>query len=294
MRIKQQGETMNHPLVLKTIRLYFALLSVLSPSLSVKSAHSLFHTPLKSKRRTKEEKLLKISEQFTIDFDKHTKLQLYRWGDKNAPVILLVHGWSGTATSMSHFIDKLLKAKYQVISYDAIKHGKSTGKLSDICNWADSLRVILNDIGDVECIIAHSLGAGAVTMASNLGLSTKKIVLIAGMQDAKKITDRFAKRFGIPLDIIQKMRQYTWITRQKNLERYGTDWKDVFVSSFKVPTLIIHDQDDKEVSINDAKLLQSHWPWAKLHVTQGLGHRRILYDRSVVKKVVEFVKDKNL
>ena len=47
--------------------------------------------------------------------------------------------------------------------------------------------MVLNTIGHVECIVAHSLGAGAVTIASNLGLSTKKIVLIAGMFDAKEV-----------------------------------------------------------------------------------------------------------
>ena len=50
------------------------------------------------------------------------KLAGYRWGKKTAPIILLVHGWTGIATGFVNFIDPLLERGYQVVSYDGIVH----------------------------------------------------------------------------------------------------------------------------------------------------------------------------
>ena len=85
------------------------------------------------------------------------------------------------------------------------------------------------------------------------------------------------------------MRVYTWERDKVGFLKYGKDWQNIFVSDFKVPTLIIHDKDDEEISIEDARLLQKSWTWAKLIETNGLGHRRILYDKHVIRKVLDFI-----
>lgn len=280
---------MYHPITLKTLRLYFKLTSTLCSHLAVKSAFKLFHTPHKTPKRNKEEKLLQQAHRLRIKVDEETSLQAYRWGKEEHPLVLFVHGWSGSPISIRPLIKKLLKEGYQVISYDAIRHGNSTGKLSDLCNWADSLKAVINTIGRAECIIAHSLGAGAVTVASNLGLDTNKFIFIAPMNDGKDITDLFGKHLDIPMGIMHKMRQYTWQNNRACLEKYGNDWEDILLSNFNVPTLIIHDEDDQEVSVNHSLLLVKTWTWADLIITSGLGHRKILYDRFVLKKVLEFI-----
>jgi len=281
---------MNHPFVLKLIRIYFYFTSALFPSLAVKSAHHLFHTPMQGKQRDAEERLAKKAEKWHIKVDSDIILQAYRWGKKEDPLVVIIHGWSSNAMGMSPYITMLLKNNFQVLSYDAINHGKSKGKISDLAHWAKCVSTVLQSVDQVECVIAHSLGAGAVTMASNIGLNTKKLVLIAPMNDAKSITDKFGNHFGIPLDVMQKMRDYNWKINEEQLNLYGKDWKDVFVSTFHVPTLIIHDKNDEEVSIEDSKTLIKTWTWATLIETEGLGHRKILYSRKVMSHVLDFLK----
>ena len=283
---------MHGKLQLTLIRLYFAITSRLFPSLALISSHRLFHHPTKTKKSNTNEKPLPKAKKFTIQLYEDTTLQVYRWGDKNHPIVVLVHGWStSTIKSMSHFIDLLLKHNYQVISYDAIRHGQSNGRLSDLASWSDSVQAILNYVGEVECIIAHSFGCAAVTVTSNLGLRTKKLVFIAPIHNVNTILKRFGEQLGVPSHILEKMKDYTWQYNKQRFEIYGKDLEDIFHSKFHVPTLIFHDNEDKEVNIENAKELCQKWPWTVLKETHGLGHRRILYDEKVVEKTIEFIQN---
>ena len=271
------------------IHLYFKIISYLFPAFAVYSAHKLFHYPINSKRKNRNALPLPTPTLFKISLYKNITLQGYRWGDATHPKVLLVHGWSTTSKSMTHFTDALLKAHYQVISYDALRHGDSANSFSDLASWADSVRAVIKDIGGVECIIAHSFGGAAVTVASKLGLDTKKLALIAPIHDITAVADDFAKRLGIPHNIVEKMRAYTWSHNQTHFEQYGKNWQDILDSPFHVPTLIYHDMQDREIPIFHSELLCKKWTWAELRPTTGLGHRTILDDDAVVQGVLKFI-----
>jgi len=257
--------------------------------LGVYSAHKLFHYPVNTKRKNKNALPLPTPELFNIPLYDNVTLQGYRWGKETDPKVLLVHGWSTTSKSMTHFANILLKNNYQVISYDAMRHGKSEKSFSDLSNWADSVQMAMKSIGEVECIVAHSFGGAAVTVASKLGLNTKKLALVAPIHDIGAVVDDFAKRLGISAEIIKKMRDYTWNHNKSNFEKYGKDWQDILRSDFHVPTLIQHDKDDREIPIKHSKLLCEKWTWAKLIPTEGLGHRKILDDDTVAQNILNFI-----
>lgn len=280
---------MHHPLQLKLIRFYFAMVSHWFPSLAVYSAHRLFHYPINSKRKNRNEITLPKAKKFDIPLYEDVTLQGYRWGNESHPIVLLVHGWSTTARSMTHFADILLKHNYQVISYDALRHGHSKGKFSDLSSWADSIQAVMKHIGSVECIVAHSFGGLSVTVASKLGLDTKKLVLVAPIHDIISVADNFAKHLNIPLEIAQKMRTYTWNHNKTNFNKYGTNWQDISISNFHVPTLLFHDNQDREIGIEHSEQICKMWPWARLVTTEGLGHRIILDDDAVAQKMLEFI-----
>ncbi len=280
---------MHTSLQLKLIRLYFSVVSRLSPSLAVRSAHKLFHHPVNSKRQNKNEIMLPPAHTFTIPLYDDLTLQGYRWGESSHPKVLLVHGWSTTSRSMSHFTDILLKNNYQVISYDALRHGNSKGHFSDLAGWADSVQAVMKQIGQVECIVAHSFGGAAVTVASKLGLDTKKLVFVAPIHDISSVADNFAEHLHIPLKVVKEMRSYTWEQNKVKFTQYGTNWHDIVISNFHVPTLLIHDIDDREIGIEHSKQIVEMWPWATLITTEGLGHRKILDDSKVVNEMLEFI-----
>jgi pimeloyl-ACP methyl ester carboxylesterase len=55
------------------------------------------------------------------------------------------------------------------------------------------------------------------------------------------------------------------------------------------PTLIIHDQDDNSTPSSDGAAIAAAWAGARLQLTTGLGHQRLLSSPEVVADVADFV-----
>jgi len=271
------------------LRSFFYVTSRVVPFVAVRAAEKLFTTPLYSKRRDVEKEILEHVERFPIEMENRKPLAGYRWGNESDPVILLVHGWTATATCFVNFIEPLLEKGYQVVSYDSVAHGESSGVSISMTEWADLLVLVMEKIGKVHAIVGHSLGGGATVIASTLKLDTDKIVLISPVSDIVGVTEQFAHALSIPAKTIEKVRQYAWQKYHVSASKYGTDWQDVFVSDFKVPTLIIHDKDDKEIDIENGRRLARQWHWADYIETERLGHRRILLNPMVIGSVTKFL-----
>ena len=56
-----------------------------------------------------------------------------------------------------------------------------------------------------------------------------------------------------------------------------------------MPTLIIHDKNDKEIDVSNARMLAKKWSWAELIETNRPGHRRILLNPDVITAALKFV-----
>lgn len=276
-------------IALSFVRYFFVNTSRIAPSIAVMAGEKLFTTPFYSKRRDVEHELLHSADRFLVTMDDGRSMQGYRWGNREDPVVLFVHGWTATATCFMNFIDPLLEQGYQVVAYDVIAHGESPGWSVSVTEWADTVTAVMQELGNVECIVGHSVGAGAVIIASSLGLQTRKIVLISPLTDIVEVTERFAQTLSIPQNILKGMHQYAWKKYHSSNSRYGNDWVDIFRSAFRAPTLLIHDVDDKEITISHARNLLQRWSWAKLYETKRLGHRRILLNPGVITSALDFI-----
>ena len=56
----------------------------------------------------------------------------------------------------------------------------------------------------------------------------------------------------------------------------------LLVKDIKSELLLVHDRDDRTAPYEDSKEVYNKCSNVTLHTTEGLGHRRILTDRSVV------------
>jgi pimeloyl-ACP methyl ester carboxylesterase len=63
------------------------------------------------------------------------------------------------------------------------------------------------------------------------------------------------------------------------------------LASVRTAGLVVHAQDDKEVPFSDGERLAGAWPGAALFPVDGVGHRRILRDPSVITAAVNFVSE---
>jgi pimeloyl-ACP methyl ester carboxylesterase len=80
-------------------------------------------------------------------------------------------------------------------------------------------------------------------------------------------------------------------------ERYGVSWSDLAIDrlapGFAAQALVIHDRNDRMVRWKQGAQFAAAWPGARLLVTEGLGHGRILEDDAVTRAAADFVAERS-
>ena len=264
----------------------FSASAVLFPELAGAWAERLFLTPPQP-RDAAASALDLIDARNTYIEHKRRMISTWRWGSRDAPAVLLAHGWGGNAAQMRAFVFPLLQAGYQVIAYDQPAHGVSEGRLTGLPDFADVLAEVAAHYGGVRAVIGHSLGAAAAAVSLAGGkTSFSKVVLVSPPSDLEGYSRRFARWYWIP----EAMRN----AMQKAIEeRYGVRWEELEVPRvaprMTAQALVIHDRDDRLMPWAHGASVARHWPGARLLSTEGLGHRRILADERVTQAAAQFI-----
>jgi pimeloyl-ACP methyl ester carboxylesterase len=263
----------------------FAASSLLFPELAGAWAERLFLTPPR-RRDAGAAALDLIDARSSIIEHKGRAIATWRWGSREDPAVLLVHGWGGHAAQMRGFVFPLLSAGFRVITYDQPAHGVSDGRLTGVPDFADVLAEVAWHHGQVEAVIGHSLGATAAALALSRGLSLRRVVAVSPPADLVGYSRRFARWHWIPEPVRGAMQAAIE-------ERYGVRWSELELSRLAprlgAPALVIHDRDDHIVPWTQGASFARHWPGARLFSTDGLGHGRILQDESVLRAAADFI-----
>ena len=197
----------------------FSASALLFPELAGAWAERMFLTPPRT-RDAAAAALDLIEARSTFLLHKGRHIAMWRWGSRDAPAVLLAHGWGGHAAQMRGFVFPLLQAGYRVIAYDQPAHGVSEGKLTGLPDFADVLADVAAHHGDVRAVIAHSLGGAGAALALAWGRAEfKKVVLVSPPSDLVGYSRRFARWYWIPEPVRKAMQ--TAIE-----ERYGVLWED--------------------------------------------------------------------
>jgi pimeloyl-ACP methyl ester carboxylesterase len=274
----------------KIILLISKLLSVFSTRVVTLFAAKLFTTPIKHKVPKRELEMDQSSHQKLIRIPTINKsIMVYEYG--NSPKkVLLVHGWSGRGTQLFKIADALLKEGYCTISFDAPAHGKSQGNSTIMTEFIASVIELEKQFGPFEIAIGHSLGGMAVLNAAKSGLQVEKIAVIGSGDIVQDILDNFVARLELKPIISQKLRDYFENKYGEAMANYSA-YKAA--ATMDIPILVIHDHHDYEVPVQAGINIHQHCKNGELMLTEGLGHRKILGDSQVIKKIIEFVKIKN-
>jgi pimeloyl-ACP methyl ester carboxylesterase len=266
----------------------FAASTVLFPELAGAWAERLFLTPPRS-RDAASSALDLIDARNTYLEHKGRQIAMFTWGARSteAPAVLLAHGWGGNAAQMRAFAFPLLQAGYRVIAYDQPAHGVSEGKLTGLPDFADVLGAVARHQGGIDAVVAHSLGAAAAALAlSNGKVSFKRIVLVSPPSDLVGYSRRFARWYWMPEPVRKAMQNAIE-------ERYGVRWEDIEVGRVAprlgAKALVIHDRDDRLMPWTHGAAVARQWPEARLLLTNGLGHRRILASERVTHAAADFI-----
>jgi pimeloyl-ACP methyl ester carboxylesterase len=249
-------------------------------------ASKLFTTPIKHKTPKREMEMDKNSKQNLFSVPKIKKsVKVYHYG-KGEKKILLVHGWSGRGTQLVKFADEFLKIGYSTISFDAPAHGKSGTKTTLMPEFIASILEIEKKYGPFEAAIGHSLGGMSLLNSVKQGLSLKKLVIIGSGDKVLDILDEFVKQLELKPIVANKMKAHFEKKFGESLESYSAHEAAKKVT---IPTLVIHDENDYEVPIYCGKNIFKNLPNGEIFITKKLGHRKILGDKTVIEKTLNFI-----
>jgi len=204
----------------------------------------------------------------------------------SGPAILLVHGWGGRGLQLGALIDPLVKNGFSVVSLDGPAHGQSPGTWTSPSHFAVFLKTVALELGPLKAIVAHSFGAGTTILAMDNGLETEKAILVAPPNRYGQIVERYCDFLGLSAGARH-------IFYQLVTYRVGISARDFLLENYfkriKQPVMLIHDKNDKELSFSEAEALALCNPNAKLILTEGYGHRRILKSDILINKCLEFI-----
>jgi pimeloyl-ACP methyl ester carboxylesterase len=270
----------------KLILITAKFLELIAPKLATQFAAKLFITPIKYKIPKREFHMDENSAQKIIFIPSINKeIVVYFYG-KSEKKILLVHGWSGRGTQLVKIADELLDLGYSTISFDAPAHGKSKGNSSIMIEFIASILELDNQFGPFEFAIGHSLGGMSIINAINQNLKVKKAVIIGSGDIIQDIIDNFVHSLKLKPTISIKLREYFESKYNEKMDSYSTS---VAAKEVKTPVLIIHDTHDEDVNVKAAYQIKENLSNAEILVTEGLGHRKILGNNTVINKIVEFI-----
>jgi pimeloyl-ACP methyl ester carboxylesterase len=261
------------------LRICFSLASRVAPGLTSALTAHLFRRTRRSRPRAGERDVLQSAVPSRI-----AGMQVWSWSE--GPTVLLVHGWNGRATQLGSMVEPLVARGYRVVAFDALGHGDSGGSQSSLPELASCVRQVVEELGGVYAVIAHSLGGAATTFALAYGMEVERAVFISPPADPRE----FLKIFGTALGINDAVRMRV---KQRVERRLGVRMEEMqayaIAPTMQIPLLVIHDRDDKEVPVDVGRGIAEAWPGAELVVTEGLGHQRILRDEGVRNVAVSFI-----
>lgn len=269
------------------IRATFWLLDRLAPAVSARWAERIWFTL--PRPRPWRGQPTPAGEPFHLLLDGH-EVRGERWG--SGPTVYLLHGWAGHRRQFGAFVAPLVAAGHRVVAIDAPSHGESAPgaygpRSSSIPEFAAALTAVVASHGPAHAVVAHSMGATSAAVALCDGLSAGRLVMLAPMATPLTYVRMFARVLNFGDRTFARL--VTRVERRVHAPMRQFDVPELGRAVAMPPTLIVHDRDDASTPVADGQAIAAAWPTARLRVTSGLGHTRLLRDPDVISTVVDFV-----
>ena len=262
------------------------ILQFIVPPLAVLFAIKLFRTPIRFKTPARENMMAESAQKKMVLIPElNQEVMVYSYGYSKRKV-LLIHGWSGRGTQLFKIADKLLENGFMTISFDAPAHGKSTGKTTMMNEFVKTALFLEKEFGPFEIAIGHSLGGMAVLNGIKQGLNLKKAIVIGSGDVITDIIKEFVAKIQLKPKMVDKIKQHFYNKFGEDIDNYSAY---IAAKSVKIPTLVLHDTEDKDVPVSCAHHIRQNLEQGEILITNGLGHRRILKDAKVISRIVEFI-----
>jgi pimeloyl-ACP methyl ester carboxylesterase len=278
------------PQRLRHLRRLMSVLQAISPRLAGRVALQLFITPVRRGLDAGDAQWVSTARRHHVTSGPDV-VQVYEWGTGPRTVVIL-HGWGSHAARFSPLAQALVSAGWRVLAIDAPGHGRSRGRSSSLPQFIAALDSVARELGPVQALIGHSLGALAAVNwlgkpGSPAAAGISQAVLVSTPSGVNFLMDSFIAMMG--LDAVTTGHLATQFSR-----RFGEQpdvWSAIArAPGIHVPLLLVHDRGDDVIPFGHSEALMAVLPNAGLHATTGLGHSGMLRDPDTIARIVDFLK----
>lgn len=262
---------------------YFNILVWVLPKTVAKQAFLVFCTVRKGRVLPNQKEYLDSAKFETLTVGENS-IQLYNWSG-NKETVLLVHGWESNTWRWHKLIEKLQKANFNIVAFDAPAHGYSSGKILHAPLYAETLNEIILK-HQPKTIIGHSMGGMTLLYneSNNPNVHTEKMVTIGSPSEFHEILTHYKNLLGLSTKTIKKVEGYVH-------DKFGFTTEEFSSSKFVLTNtkkgLLFHDRFDKIAPYHASVNVHKHWKGSEFISTEGLGHS--MHQEEVNDKIISFL-----
>lgn len=292
----------------KVTRLGFSLVEGISPTLAGKAAFRLFcRTPSAKPHGAKASaahiagtRKLGGAEMFELRLTGGRRAHAYRLNGGSVGMrerYLVTHGWGSSIAYMADLVATLAATGAEVIALDFPGHGRAGGRILHMGLAVHAIRAAEERFGPFDAVIGHSFG-GAALMVASAGMLPDvpavvphKLVLIGSPSEMHWLFKGFGKMLGLGKAAQSVLEHEVHRITGRRLEDFDAGEA---AGTIRRPVLVVHAEDDKEVSASHARRYAALGETVRLHWANGFGHRRIVRAVPVLEVVRDFLGDDDL
>ena len=287
----------------KVTRLALKCVSAVSPEMAGQLAFRLFSiTPSRKPRSPKEKAALVAAEPVmagarpvTLSFAggwitaKHFDAQP-AGGAKSR--VLLVHGWGSRSNYLAAMIDGLTAGGAEVVALDWPGHGASPGRILTMPAAVRAIDAAWRQFGGFDAAVGHSFGGASLACAAGGVVDdvpshvAAKMVLIGAPSEMTWLFKGFGRYLRLSAKAQAALEDMVTRLSGRKLEEFDAAR---IVGILGTPVLVIHAEDDKEVSADHARRYAAAGGNIDLEWANGLGHRRIVSAPAVIARINAFL-----
>jgi pimeloyl-ACP methyl ester carboxylesterase len=232
-----------------------------------------------------EEEKAAITSARKLFYGKSGRQLAWVWGDAG-PLVVLVHGWGGSAEQMAPLAHRLAQDGFRCVALEITGHGTSPKRrtrwdyfIRDIA----ALNLTLNE--PVYAYVAHSAGALCMMAARKLsGIQAQRYVCIcapsypwlAGVE--KRLTTRKA--------VVDRYQQFT-------AAQFDTTWAQLVSGTAYAGAgselLLFYDRKDRFLPDTQGDIIRALCPGSTLLKTEQYGHLKVLMSPDLIAAVRKFL-----
>ena len=288
---------------LKVTRLGFSALQAVSPELAGKAAFRLFCRTPSARPKGEKAKAAHVAgsarlagaERFTLTLAGGRRAHAYRLNGGalgRRKRYLVTHGWGSSAVYMADLIAMLAATGAEVVALDFPGHGRSGGRFLHMGLAVETIAAAQARFGAFDAMIGHSFG-GAALMVSAVGLlpgvapvTARRLVLIGAPSEMAWLFADFGGMIGLRPAAQAALENEVPRVAGRRLEDFDVGGA---ADGIGRPVLVIHAEDDKEVSPVHARRYGAAGESVLLFWANGFGHRRIIGAEPVLGVIAAFL-----